>query len=89
MKNILDYTAKLVFVFFLSFFFYGLYLYSDAPIQPCGENSYCGKQGQPHTYEDYVAYNRHYSIVPWLFALSVLSMAYLNRRKYNNIFNKK
>lgn len=89
MKGFLDFARKFVFGVTIIIFIYGFVSFPDAPISQCGENSYCDKQGQPHTYEDYAAYNRHYSIVPWLFALSILSMAYLNREKYNNIFNKK
>lgn len=33
-------------------FFHGAYLYPDSPIKPCGD-SYCGKQGQPRTEEEY------------------------------------
>jgi hypothetical protein len=36
----------------------GLTRFPDNPIEPCGTNRYCGKQGQPHTREEYRAYRR-------------------------------
>jgi len=37
-------------------FAYGTSRFSDGPISPCGEDRYCGKQGQAHSLEDYDAY---------------------------------
>jgi hypothetical protein len=36
-----------------TWFFYGSYRFYDGPISLCGENKYCGKQGQIHSKEDY------------------------------------
>jgi hypothetical protein len=50
----------------IAVFFYGVGRYPDGPIHPCveGENylikyhpdGYCGKQGQPHTADEYQAF---------------------------------
>ena len=37
----------------LCYFFYGVARFPDAPIEPCGTNQYCGKQGQPHTLDEF------------------------------------
>jgi hypothetical protein len=34
-------------------FNYGWFKYPDAPIQPCSNGGYCGKQGQPHSEKEY------------------------------------
>lgn len=42
----------------LGFFGYGMFRFPDNPIRPCQEHGYCGKQGQPRTLEDFVAFSR-------------------------------
>jgi hypothetical protein len=41
----------------LCLFAYGMVNFPDSPIYPCGD-SYCGKRGQPHSHEDYIAYTQ-------------------------------
>jgi len=40
----------------IAVFQYGVLRFPDAPIRPCGDESFCGKQGQPHTAVDYRAF---------------------------------
>jgi hypothetical protein len=89
MKEKLDYLARRTVFIFPIFFLCGLVLFPDAPINPCGENQYCGKQYQPRTREDYELYRWWSSISPWLLALFFLSMSYVNRKEFNNIFKRK
>lgn len=42
----------------LLWFLYGWFAYPDAPLHPCGQDRFCGKQGQPHTSADYEAFLR-------------------------------
>ena len=39
-------------------FVYGLVRFPDNPIHPCAEHGYCGKQGQPHTEQDFRAFSQ-------------------------------
>ncbi|GAB2801244.1 hypothetical protein [Dyella kyungheensis] len=39
-------------------FVYGLVRFPDSPIHPCAEHGYCGKQGQPHTEQDFRAFSQ-------------------------------
>jgi hypothetical protein len=49
-------AAKAILVSMLCVFFYGFVRFLDGPIQECGQNQYCGKQGQPHTLDDFRVY---------------------------------
>lgn len=52
-KMFLDLLLKFVFTITLIWFFWGVIKFPDSPIQLCGDNVYCGKQGQHHTKEDF------------------------------------
>ena len=78
MTKLLDAVAHLFFVAFLIFFAYGFVRYPDAPIRPCGER-YCGKQGQPRTFEDYNGFQFWEGLLPWSFVLAFGGAVYLNR----------
>ena len=49
------FLGGVVAVAMVAYFLYGLIRFPDSPIHPCGWGSYCGKQGQPRTPEDYRA----------------------------------
>lgn len=40
------------------FFIYGMLRFPDNPIRPCPEHGYCGKQGQPHTEQDFQSFSQ-------------------------------
>ena len=61
-------------------FCYGLWRFPDAPIHPCTTHGYCGKQGQPHTQQDFDAFRRWSRTLFWLWPVGGLS-AYLLQRK--------
>ncbi len=81
MKNVLDYLSKFVFVFTIIFFFYGFMQFPDSPIRLCGENQYCGKQGQSHTVEDFERYKRYGTINIISFPISFFLLFINNRNK--------
>lgn len=55
---VLNLIIRFVFTFTLIWFFWGLMRFPDAPIQACRENSYCGKQGQHRSKEDFENFRR-------------------------------
>jgi hypothetical protein len=76
-KKLFDYLSKFIFIFAVVFFFYGVWKYPDGPIKVCGENRYCGKQGQPHTIEDFEDHNRWNIISMTLIPLAIL-LSFIN-----------
>ncbi len=66
------------------YFFYGAYEFPDAPIKPCEEHRFCGKQGQPHTEADYQAFDRWETTIMWGWPLCILAIVALGRSKRNN-----
>ena len=46
-------VVKFVSIFTLIWFVSGIVRFPDSPIQACGENNYCGKQGQHRSKEDF------------------------------------
>jgi hypothetical protein len=57
MWKFLKYFAITIFLCSIAWFFSGMFRFPDAPIQLCGEEKYCGKQGQPHTKQDYESFH--------------------------------
>jgi len=64
----------------LCVFAYGIVQFPDAPIHSCGQKSYCGKQGQSHTYEDYVAYSYWHTAFFCVWPIGLLGLVLLSRR---------
>ena len=62
-------------------FAYGLVLYPDAPLHPCGQ-AFCGKTGKPHTaveYQDFMAWQ---TLLLWIWPPGFLiNLAYLKVRR--------
>jgi len=53
MKDLWKILGAIVVIAMVGYFAYGMIRFPDSPIHPCGQGRYCGKQGQPHTLEDY------------------------------------
>lgn len=58
MKRLRTVVAWILGAGMAGFFAYGLLRFPDNPIRPCSEHGYCGKQGQPHTEQDYQAFSQ-------------------------------
>ena len=67
-----------------AYFAYGTYAFADAPIKPCEEHLFCGKQGQPHTEADYQAFNRWETTIFWVWPFCLLAMFLLGKPKRND-----
>ncbi|MDQ6787302.1 MAG: hypothetical protein M3033_10885 [Acidobacteriota bacterium] len=85
MKTFIDYLSKFVFTITLIFFFYGIIRFPDGPIHRCDENSYCGKQGQHRTIEDFEAYNRWQTISLVSFPLMFILLFISERNKKDKL----
>jgi hypothetical protein len=59
----------------------GIILYPDGPIHPCVEHDYCGKQGQPHTRQDFDEYNVWVKMCMWGCPVGVLVVVLLQRKR--------
>ena len=74
-------------------FFYGVGRYPDGPIHPCveGENylikyhpdGYCGKQGQPHTADEYQAFETWQTTFLFVWPLGMAALFILQRKRPN------
>lgn len=67
----------------LGVFAYGLIRYPDGPIHPCGVGHYCGKQGQPHTREQYLAFERWQTALFYMWAPGMLGLYFLNKKEWD------
>jgi hypothetical protein len=65
----------------LVFFAYGIIRYPDGPIHPCPEHGYCGKQGQPHTVQDYDGHMTWQTCLMIGWPLGMLAIFLLKRYK--------
>ena len=63
------------------FFFYGMYQYPDAPIHPCNDHNYCGKQGQPHTQKEFEDFKFWETTLMWSWPLGILFLFLLKEKK--------
>jgi hypothetical protein len=61
----------------LVFFFSGILRFPDSPIQPCGVNKFCGKQGQPHTLEEYNSFKTWETILLWVWLPGLITVVAL------------
>jgi hypothetical protein len=60
-------------------FAYGLIRFPDAPLHACGANSYCGKQGQPHTERQFKDFEIWQNTLVWVWPIGMLVLYVLNR----------
>jgi hypothetical protein len=61
-------------------FAYGIILFPDAPIHPCAETHFCGKQGQPRTPDDFRRYQRWETGMLWIWPLGIGALILVKRR---------
>jgi hypothetical protein len=61
-------------------FTYGMVRFPDAPIRPCAAQGYCGKQGQPRTYQDYVVFSRWQTTLMYLWPTGIVALVLLRRK---------
>jgi hypothetical protein len=66
------------------FFLYGMVRFPDNPIHPCAQHGYCGKQGQPHTAQDFQAFSQWETVMMYwpagFFALVLLNRTRLREQ---------
>ena|SRR6266699_828364 len=61
-------------------FVYGLWRFPDAPIHPCQERGYCGKQGQSHSQQDFAAFHVWEATLMWMWPLGMLVLFLLQKK---------
>ena len=83
MWKLFKYFAIGVFAFAMIWFLSGIMRFPDAPIKICGEETYCGKQGQTHTKQDFEAFQFWQSSLFVTHPLGILMAILLN------VFRKK
>jgi hypothetical protein len=67
-------------------FGYGLARYPDAPLHPCTDAGYCGKQGQLHTQRQYDQFRWWQSAFEWSWPIGMLALYLLNQAKFQRRF---
>lgn len=75
-------TTAVIAAIMLIFLFYGIVRFPDGPIHPCGISKYCGKQGQPHTLEQYRAFKTWETTLLYMWPVGLLSLVVLNRSRW-------
>lgn len=75
-------AAAVIVAIMLVFFLYGMVRFPDGPIHPCGRNRYCGKQGQPHTLQQYRAYELWDTTLLYLWPAGLISLVLLNKSRW-------
>jgi hypothetical protein len=64
----------------MGIFFYFSFRFPDAPIHKCSSHGYCGKQGQPHSPEDYVSFSGWQSVLFYSWPPGILLLGLLHKR---------
>ena len=77
-RNVSIVIATVMAIFFLG----GWYSFRDAPLHPCVEHGYCGKQGQPHTQAEYEHFMMWQSVLTWGWPAGVFTLYFLNRDRF-------
>ena len=80
-KKRLDIFSSVIAGIMFVVFFYGLARFPDNPIRDCGNNQYCGKQGQPHSYDDFKAFNHWTMTMLYLWPSGMFLLFYLQKEK--------
>ena len=80
MKRICNVLSWVVASTMICIFIYGIVRFPDNPIYPCTAHGYCGKQGQPHTWDDYVAFEQWSTIMFYLWPTGIISLILLRRK---------
>ena len=81
MSNVRKLAAGTIVVLMLGFFFYGVARFPDAPIHSCQAHGYCGKQGQPHTYADFKAFEFWQTTCFSIWPVGLIALFLLTKRK--------
>ena len=81
MQRLQQAITAIVLLGMLGLFCYGLYRYPDAPLHSCGAQQFCGKQGQPHTCEEYIAFKRWETTLIWVWPPGMFVLFLLNRKR--------
>jgi hypothetical protein len=74
-------TSLAVLLYLLVLLGFGLVRYPDAPLEPCLTSSFCGKQGQPHTEQEYRQFLTWQALLEWTWIPGVLVLFFLNRAR--------
>jgi hypothetical protein len=64
----------------IGYFAYGMIRFPDSPIHPCGDRRYCGKQGRPHSVEDYRAHQSWQTGLMWGWPLGMVVLVLIKRK---------
>jgi hypothetical protein len=73
-------NASIVIAIMMGILFgYGLIRFPDAPLQSCGDHSFCGKQGRPHTQQEFEAFEFWQNTLFWVWPVGILALYILNR----------
>jgi hypothetical protein len=76
-------AAAVIVTIMVVLFSYGIVRFPDGPIQPCHTNGYCGKQGQPHTFQQYRAYKIWESTMLYVWPVGLIfSLAFLKKSSW-------
>lgn len=71
-----------VLAYMFTLFGYGLIKYPDAPLHPCIRASYCGKQGQSHTQQQYDRFLAWQATFEWSWPIGMLALYLLNQGRF-------
>lgn len=85
MKRIANAATAVIAAIMLVFFFYGIVRFPDGPVHPCGINRYCGKQGQPHTLQQYRAFKTWETTLLYMWPVGLISLALLNKSRWRKL----
>jgi len=80
MTKIRHIIAMTIFISIYCIFFYGAIRFPDG-VEPCGTNQYCGKQGQPHTLEDFRAFSLWEKTFLYGLPCGLLAICFLVRKR--------
>jgi len=80
-------AQRIVVAVVLCILLYGVVMYPDGPIGPCGEMAYCGKGGTPHSEAEFHAYKK-WEITLLMTVLISAPLYYFLTRKNKNKGNE-
>jgi hypothetical protein len=81
MKNLRRYATYAIATMMFGVFFYGMFHYPDAPIRPCINHGYCGKQGQPHSVQEFSDFKLWETTLMWAWPIGMLALFFLKKKK--------
>ena len=77
-RTVLSYIVGVAMVFL---FIYGIIRFPDGPIRTAVNNSYVGKQGQPHTFAEYHAFIIWQNIFFYVWPIGMIILFLLRKKK--------